>query len=215
MQAHVFKKDMTYRRRMRYLLHVPPTYDKKNAWPLILFLHGSGERGEDLNLVKLHGIPRVLASEPEFPFMVVAPQCLKDSYWHYELESLKGLLDDIIENYKVDVQRVYLTGLSMGGYGTWSMAIRYPELFAAIAPICGGGVPFTTERLADVPVWAFHGALDEVVSVRESQVMVDTLNERYGGNAQLTIYPDLAHNSWTRTYENPDLYAWFLEHRKA
>lgn len=214
MQSQVFAKDMSYRRRMRYLLHLPPTYTERKPYPLILSLHGSGERGDDLNLVKMHGIPKVLASQPDFPFIVVAPQCPKSTYWHYELETLHALLEEVIATHSVDERRVYLTGLSMGGYGTWAMATRYPDLFAAIAPICGGGIPFTTEQIAHLPVWAFHGEKDEDVPVSESQMMVDTLNQHYGGQARLTIYPDLAHNSWTVTYNNPELYEWFLRHRK-
>lgn len=210
MLAQVLRKDVSYCRRIRYLLHLPPRRERSARWPLILFLHGSGERGDDLNLVKKHGLPKVLASQPEFPFVVVAPQCSPDSYWHYELETLDVLLNDVLEAYPVDSRRLYLTGLSMGGYGTWAMAIRYPDRFAAIAPVCGGGVPFTTERIRHLPVWAFHGAQDDVVPVRESQDMVDALNHLYGGNAKLTIYPDAKHDSWTETYANPQLYDWFL-----
>jgi predicted peptidase len=127
---------------------------------------------------------------------------------------LINLLDEIVSKYAVDAQRVYLTGLSMGGYGTWDLACQYPERFAAIAPICGGGRRFMAMRLKDVPVWAFHGAKDPVVPLRESEEMVQAVKS-IGGNAKLTVYPDALHDSWTATYSNQELYDWFLSQRKA
>jgi predicted peptidase len=126
---------------------------------------------------------------------------------------LKGLVETIIEEYAVDHNRVYLTGLSMGGYGTWSLAMMYPDLFAAIAPICGGGNPDWIGLLKDVPVWAFHGDADPVVPLEQSQRMVSAL-QKHGGNAKLTVYPDVGHDSWTQTYENQELYDWFLQHSR-
>jgi predicted peptidase len=127
---------------------------------------------------------------------------------------LINLLDDIVSRYNVDTERIYLTGLSMGGYGTWTLAAAYPQRFAAIAPICGGGERYMADKFKNVPVWAFHGAKDNVVPPVKSEEMVNAINAR-GGNARLTVYPDAAHDSWTATYDNPELYDWFLKHRKS
>jgi predicted peptidase len=154
---------------LEYLLYLPIDYQNSDQrCPLVLFLHGIGERGADLELLKLHGIPKVIAQGTDFPFIVVSPQCSEDTIWTNELDALHALLEAIIEKYNVDHSRIYLTGLSMGGFGTWHLAATYPSLFAAIVPICGGTTPFVgfPERiqvLKNVPVWAFHGAEDEVV----------------------------------------------------
>ena len=209
------KLDRQIRVSIDYLLYIPEGYDQDSPkqWPLMLFLHGAGERGSDLNKVKVHGPPKVVESR-NLPFIIVSPQCPTGQWWPAKVEVLKGLIDEIEENYNVDSQRVYLTGLSMGGFGTWTMACTYPDIFAAIAPICGGGQPYIADRLKDVPVWAFHGAKDNVVPMRRSQEMVDAVN-RAGGHAKLTIYPNAGHDAWTETYNNPELYKWFLSHKKG
>ena len=124
-----------------------------------------------------------------------------------------NLLDDITSRYDVDTKRIYLTGLSMGGFGAWELACEYPERFAAVVPICGGGQPYLVDNLKDVPVWAFHGAKDKVVDVRKSKEMVDAL-KACGGDVKLTIYREAEHDSWTQTYDNKKLYDWLLKHRK-
>lgn len=204
--------------RLNYLLFLPRNCksEAKKKWPLILFLHGGGQRGTDLELVKAHGIPKIVEQHPNFPFVVVSPQCPPNTWWWLELDGLTHLLDHIVGKLPIDDKRIYLTGLSMGGYGTWHLATALPDRFAAIAPVCGGGlwhrwVPEEVCALKNVPVWAFHGAKDATVPVAESQKMVSALR-RCGGSARLTVYPDAAHDSWTRTYENPELYEWFLEH---
>jgi predicted peptidase len=211
---------MTGRARLKYLLHLPREYSARPdvGWPLILYLHGVGERGAYLEKVKADGIPRIIENKPDFPFIVVSPQCPDDTLWWDHHETLKGLLEEIVATYSVDAERMYLTGKSMGGFGTWSLAMTYPDLFAAIAPICGGGVPEDVRRLGRLPVWAFHGADDPFVPVEQGQRMVDALRGS-GGDVKFTIYPGVGHDAWTRTYENPDLFRWFLlhsrpEHRK-
>jgi len=119
------------------------------------------------------------------------------------------LLKDVSKKYRIDENRIYVTGLSMGGYGTWDLAIKYPNRFAAIAPVCGGGDPTKASVLKDLPIWVFHGAKDEVVTLDKSQVMVDAI-EKTGGSVKFTIYPEANHDSWTETYNNPELYEWFL-----
>jgi predicted peptidase len=203
---------------LRYLLYQPESGDAPRPWPLILFLHGAGERGHDLEDVKRHGIPKIVEEVDEFPFMAVSPQCPPGAWWYQFLKTLAGLVDHILASYPVDARRVYLTGMSMGGYGAWHLAARAPRRFAAIAPVCGGGLasqgfPAKVRVLREVPVWAFHGELDTTVPVEESRRLVNELRA-CGGDARLTVYPDTGHDCWTRTYEDPALYAWFLEHAR-
>ncbi|MEO8612782.1 MAG: prolyl oligopeptidase family serine peptidase, partial [Chloroflexota bacterium] len=143
----------------------------------------------------------------------VSPQCPITSWWAFETEALKALLDSILAEYAVDADRVYLTGLSMGGYGSWALGIQHPELFAAVVPICGGGEPDAVCVLKNVPVWAFHGDADPVVELSESVKMVEAL-QACGGDVKLTVYPGVEHDSWTQTYANPELYEWFLSHKR-
>ncbi len=150
---------------LNYLLFLPKAYGKNGAkkWPLIFFLHGAGERGNDPLILKRHGIPRIAEERPDFPFVAVSPQCPEGSTWNHHLRSLDLLLEDIQKNYVVDPARLYLTGISIVGNGVWLMAVRHPERFAAVAPICGYGLPSQAfpDRacaLKDVPVWVFHGA---------------------------------------------------------
>jgi predicted peptidase len=194
-----------------YLLYLPTDYDRKNKWPLMLFLHGSGERGSDLNLVKKHGPPKLIDNGKQFPFIVVSPQCPKGRRWQ-PLE-LKVLLDEIVNKYNVDQDRIYVTGLSMGGFGTWALAAEYPDRFAAIVPICGGGNATWARRISHLPVWVFHGAKDPAVPVKMSQDMVDALKKN-GANVNFTVYPDAGHDSWTATYDNPKLYEWLLQQER-
>jgi len=210
-----FEKTITKTLGCKYLLFLPEGYGKeRKRWPLMLFLHGAGERGNDLEKVKKHGPPKIVQTKKDFPFIVVSPQCPEGKWWTAKTEVLINLLDEIVARYDVDTERVYLTGLSMGGYGSWALASEYPDRFAAVVPICGGGNRMMSLTLKDMPIWAFHGAKDSVVPVKESQELVDAINGR-GGNAKLTIYPDANHDSWTQTYDNPKLYDWLLEHRRA
>jgi predicted peptidase len=199
--------------KLNYLLYLPKDYgkDKEQKFPLIMFLHGAGERGDDLEKVKIHGIPKIVEQKDDFPFIAVSPQCPEDSWW--DTDALKALLDEIVAKYEVDPDRVYLTGLSMGGYGSWALGIAYPNKFAAIVPICGGGDEKKVAVLKDVPIWVFHGAKDSVVPLAQSEKMVNALKEA-GGNVQFTIYPEADHDSWTATYDNPELYEWLLKQKR-
>ena len=197
---------------LKYLLYLPEEYNKEpHEWPLLLFLHGAGERGSVLDSVKKHGPPKLAEQIPNMPFIIVSPQCPENQWWTNKVNELHALLNALIAKYRIDAKKIYVTGLSMGGYGTWELAMAYPNRFAAIAPICGGGDSRRVCRLKNVPTWVFHGARDEVVPIQQSQVLVDALKE-CGGNVKFTIYPDAKHDSWTETYNNPDLYKWFLEH---
>lgn len=200
---------------MNYLLYLPPAYatDTHSTFPLILFLHGSGESGNDINQVKVNGIPKLISEGKDFPFVVVSPQNpSSDRSW--DTKTLKLLLDDIIATYRVDTNRLYLTGLSMGGWGTWDMAFRYPGLFAAIAPVCGFfDYILEDDEFKPLPVWIFHGAKDDVVPVQRAVEMFQAVRKQ-GGEVKITIYPEANHNAWTETYNNPELYTWFLSHTK-
>ncbi len=199
---------------MDYLLYLPSNYaaSPTEQFPLLLFLHGAGERGSDLERVKHHGPPRLASEGRQFPFIIASPQCPAEDWWHGHL--LRILLDELLATLRIDTERLYLTGMSMGGYGTWEMAMMYPDLFAAIAPICGGGNPYWVRRIKRVPAWAFHGGKDPVVPLEKSEEMVAALQSA-GGDARLTVYPDAGHDSWTQTYNNPDLYTWLLRHTRA
>lgn len=199
-EKRCFSKAVPLRVTLKYLLYLPLDYEpaKRKKWPLVLFLHGMGERGDDLNLVKIAGPPRLADSRKEFPFILVAPQCPDTTMWDYELLALRELLLDLIDKYSVDTSRIYLTGLSMGGFGTWHMAAEDDI-----------GFPERIKVLKNTSIWAFHGAKDETVPVRYSQELIDALHG-INANAKLTIYPDCDHDSWTDTYENPDLYYWLL-----
>jgi predicted peptidase len=212
--AQNLEKTITRVVKANYLLYLPKEYGKETdkKWPLMLFLHGSGESGSDIEKVKMHGPPKLVAGGKEFPFIIVSPQA-PTSRIGWQVETLNTLLDDVIQKYSVDQDRVYLTGLSMGGFGTWALASANPERFAAIAPICGGGQPFMARRLKNVPAWVFHGGKDPTVPVKNSEDMVDALKSA-GGDVKLTIYPDAGHDSWTATYDNPELYTWFLAHTR-
>jgi predicted peptidase len=208
------EKDITKKVHMDYLLYLPDGYENMHEkFPLIVFLHGSGERGDQIDAVKRHGIPKIVEQRMDFPFITVSPQCPSHSNWSVEKDALIALLDEVMALYSIDMSRIYLTGLSMGGYGTWEIAAEHPELFAAIAPICGGGNPAKAEALKKTPIWVFHGAKDQVVPLKESSKMVEAVND-CGGNVKFTIYPDAEHDSWTEAYNTPELYEWFLRHSK-
>jgi len=197
-----------------YLVDLPAGYanDSVKRWPLVLFLHGAGERGDDVARVRIHGPPKRAAAGDSFPFILVSPQCPQGTWW--SVSELGDLLDRIQAEFRVDLDRVYCTGLSMGGFGTWAMACEFPDRFAAIAPICGGGDPHDVERIAKLPCWVFHGAKDSVVPLARSEEMVTAL-QAAGGKPGLTVYPEAGHDSWTPTYDNPAFYEWLLANRRG
>lgn len=229
--VHAFERTINKSVGYKYLLSLPAGYSAKSRerWPLIFFLHGSGERGDDVWTVARHGPPKLLrgprrdaaAALLSEKFIVVSPQCPKGKWW--DSETLLALLDDVLANYEIDPRRVYLTGLSMGGFAAWDLGTAYPERFAALAPICGGGqfattfVSHTHKRtdLRRLPIWAFHGAKDDSVPLAESERMVGLMKHFKVEDVRLTVYPEAKHDSWTETYANPELYAWFLRHERA
>src|SRR5437667_918415 len=178
-----------------YLLYLPKAYDPNQSkrWPCILFLHGGGERGHNLELVKRQGLPKILEHCQDFPFIVVSPQCSPHTWW--SSNTLNRLLDEIVSVYRVDTDRIYVTGLSMGGFGTWALAMAYPYRFAAIAPICGGGDPDRVCAIKHLPIWNFHGAKDTIVPLEDSEKLVTALR-KCGSNVRFTIYPHADHDAW-------------------
>ena len=196
---------------MQYLLAHRATASGEAAWPLLVFLHGRGETGGELANVKVHGPIKAAASMAEFPFLIVAPHLPVDAYW--EPAAVLAVIDDVVERWPVDSRRIYLTGLSLGGHGTWATAVAAPSRFAAIVPISGRGHPGDACAVKDLPIWAFHGVLDAVVDEAGSRVMADAVRD-CGGKPGLTLYPDAGHDAWTRTYDNPKLYTWLLRHTR-
>lgn len=196
-----------------YQLFIPRGYaaSGKERWPLLIFLHGSGERGDDVEKVKVHGPPKIVAAHPGFPFVTVSPLLAADQDW--DEAKLEALLAAVSKSHRIDPKRVYLTGLSRGGHATWRWAAKRPELFAAIAPVSGWGDAVSACRLKDMPVWAFHGDRDDVVKPEGSFFMVQAVRA-CGGNPRLTIYPGTGHDGWTPTYDDPALYRWLLEQRR-
>jgi predicted peptidase len=253
-----FKRTVTKTIGYDYLLSLPTGYDAaaEKKWPVILFLHGSGERGTDPWLVAKHGPPKLIRGDgpaakpvsvapgatPPSPaptetaeartqreqaaamlrenFIVISPQCPNGPWW--DDEAVLALLDDVMAQHKTDASRVYLTGLSMGGYGTWSIALKNPQRFAAIVAICGGGqyadlLRLTREKkaaLLTLGVRVFHGAKDPTVPLEESERMVAALKKIGVTDLQFTVYPEAKHDSWTETYNKPELYAWLLKHQR-
>ena len=216
-KPQTLEKSVTKVLKTNYLLYLPKEYgkDKSWKWPLVVFLHGAGESGSDLEKVKAHGPPKLIAAGKEFPFIVVSPQAPDGPRRGWDIETLNAMLDDVLAKYGIDQDRVYLTGLSMGGNGSWTWATANPERFAALAPICGwGDGRIAGRRLRNLPTWAFHGAKDATVAITESEHMVDSLKK--GGNPEVkfTIYPEAGHDSWTVTYDDLELYTWLLSHKR-
>lgn len=215
-----------------YRFLTPPEIKPGQTYPLVLFLHGAGERGNDNRKQLIHGLKNFL--DPELransPCFIIAPQCPDEKRWvevDWGLDSHKmpeqiseplgltfELVDRLVATLPVDKSRIYVTGLSMGGFGTWDAVQRRPKFFAAAVPVCGGGDETLAKKLTGIPIWAFHGDKDTVVKPFRSQRMVDAVNQA-GGNAKLTTYPGVGHNSWTQTYANKQVLAWlFAQHRK-
>lgn len=198
-------------KKVRYLLYLPKSLKEKNPdpFPLLLFLHGGGETGDNLDNVKKHGPPKMIEAGRDFPFMVLSPQNpYRKKFW--DTTVLISLLEEIIRSYPVDTNRVYLAGLSRGGYGAWMLATQYPEQFAALIAICGEAPSNYAIWLGDLPIWVFHGEDDTSIPVSQSDEMVAELR-RLGNPVKYTRYPDTGHDSWTKTFDNPEVFEWMLE----
>ena len=198
----------------RYLLHLPAAYESRSDWPMILFLHGAGERGDDLALVKREGLPRILETLPDFPFVVVSPQEEKGRLW--TPDGLSGLLDEIVRGYRVDSRKIFVTGLSTGATTALELAIARPERIATVAAISPTRIPSDLCGMKDVSVWIFQNAADDRVPPARSKRLARELEACGGrGEVRLTFYQREGHDAWTETFRRSNLYEWFLEHPRA
>lgn len=197
--------------KLGYLTYLPEHYDSSKKYPLILFLHGSGERGNDVEKVRLQGLPKEIEKGRKLPAIVVAPQCPENQRW--KTFELAALLDSIESVYKVDKSAVYVTGLSMGGSGTWRFAAEFPDRVAAIIPMCAYAEPHAAYQIVGIPVWVFHGTADDVTPIDGSERMVKKLQE-IGGNVKFTRYEGANHGIWERTYADDEIYKWLFAQRK-
>ena len=212
--------DKTKMDTLRYWLYLPKDYETQaqaDGAPLLLFLHGAGERGdtpEDIVKVKVHGPPRLL-DNPAFakrvPCVTVSPQCKNGFAW--SPAQLMLLLDHIEENYQIDKSRIYVSGISMGSFGTWMCLNEAPQRFAAAVAVCGTAKPEWAERLVDIPIWLFHGDRDILVMLDSLQVMVDAIRSAGGRKILFTVYEGVGHDSWTKTYNNPLIYDWLFQQK--
>lgn len=198
-------------KELNYIIRYPEGYRDGDRCPVIFMLHGAGSRGSDLGHLLTNVYFSVTARHERFPFITVAPQCSENT-WFDMFHLVKELLRECSVAEYADPERIYLMGASMGGYAAWQLAMSMPEYIAAMVPICGGGMYWNAARLANVPIWAHHGALDETVRLEESEKMVNAVNEA-GGNARLTVYPDTKHNAWTPAYSNYEVFEWLLSHK--
>jgi len=203
-----------------YQLFLPRGYgaDGTQRWPLVIFLHGSGERGTDIEVVKKNGPPKIIAAHPGSPFILVSPQLGKGSYdSRWDTTKLDALLATLRKTYRVDPSRIYLTGLSLGGFGTWDWALKRPDLFAAIVPVAA----FTENKsdpcvLKDMPIWAFHGDQDDIVDPLQGFAIVKAVDACKGSvRPRMTIYPRMTHGSWEPAYDDPAMWRWLLDQRRA
>lgn len=216
-------------KKLNYRLMLPADYDKEKTYPLVIFLHGSGERGDDNVAQLVHGMNDFSKDEnrTKFPCFVMAPQCPRSSSWarfrrgetpapepSEPLQLVLELIDKLQKDYSIDSRRLYLTGLSMGGYGTWDLIQRYPDKFAAAAPVCGGGDEQQAAKLVRLPIWIFHGDKDTSVPPERSREMVAAIKTA-GGKPLYTEFVGVGHNSWVPTYSNPMLMSWLFAQQKA
>lgn len=199
----------------QYYLYFPENYDvkKDEKFPLLLFLHGGGESGGDLEEIKTNGPPKLIAEGKQFPFLILAPQHPHPKQW-WNTRALIQLLDTVVTNNHVDKNRIYLTGLSRGGGAAWELAVQYPEKFAAMAVVCGmTPVPYASWVDKNMPIWVFHGTEDKSIPISESEEMVKKLKSM-GHDIQFTKYEGVGHNSWEKAYTTDELYEWFIEQKR-
>lgn len=202
--------------KVPYVVFVPHDYDGTKEYPVILFLHGAGEtKGRGGEPVKVGIGPAIKKREKEFGFITVIPQSQKGGWQAATAEGKRALaiLDEVTKSYKTDAKRVYLTGLSMGGFGTWSIAAAHPDRWAAIAPVCGGGNVKDAAKIKDIPTWVFHGDKDTAVKVELSQKMVEALKAA-GGSPKYTEYPGVGHNSWDAAYAEKEFFPWLAAQKR-
>ncbi|WP_254507882.1 carboxylesterase family protein [Anatilimnocola floriformis] len=211
-QQFTTKDDAGEETTLHYWLYLPKNHDGKTKLPVMLFMHGSGERGDDLEVVKKHGPPKVCTTNEDWQFITISPQCPSNKRW--DAAVLTKLVDQVAAAQQGDEKRLYVTGLSMGGSGTWAMIAANPGKFAAAVPMCGRGNETAADKLVSLPIWVFHGAKDTGSPVALSQTMVDAIKKAGGEKVKLTIDPDAGHDCWTKAYGDLALYKWLLEQKK-
>ena len=200
-----------------YYVFLPKDFKKEDKYPMIVFLHGAGERGngkEDLKLVNVNALSKYASEGKEYPAILLCPQCPPNFVWNNVVIELKALIDSVAEEYGADKSRISITGISMGGFGTWEMGLTYPDFFSAIAPVCGGGLSWRCDLLKNMPVWAFHGDADTVVPPKNSYEMVDAVNAK-GGHAKLTVFHGVGHGSWDSAYLETNVVEWLLSQKRV
>lgn len=195
----------------KYLVHIPKDTPESGKFPLILFLHGAGSRGDDINMVGTHNPLKHYPNKGDFPFLLVAPQCPAGKSWNPDI--LLNILAELEKKYPIDLNKEYITGLSLGGKGVWDLLQKAPDKFAAAAPVCGWGDSANLCLLKYTPVWAFHGKEDQAVLPQQSIGMITALNNA-GGHGKIKLYDHTKHNSWDSAYAEPKLYEWLLKHSR-
>ena len=197
---------------LRYYLYYPPGFDAAadHSFGLLLFLHGGGESGQNLEVLAENGPPKMLVDGQEFPYLVLAPQNPYEKRW-WNVRAVKQLLDSVVEENRVDPNRIYLTGLSRGGSACWELAVQYPDTFAAMMVVCGmTPIPYASWIDKDMPIWVFHGTEDPVIPFSESEDMVAKLRQM-GYDVTFTAYEGVGHNAWDQAYLTPGLFEWFAK----
>lgn len=211
LKPHKFEMELKRQVNANFLLYLPQDYSQKEKWPLILYLHGGRGRGDNLSLLNWYPIPKMLSQNDSYPFIALIPQCPTGEMWT-DTELLKALLDDIVTEYNIDDSRIYLIGYSMGGTGAWYMAYKYPDLFAAVAPMSGNTNPWWASRLKDIPIWAFHGGKDKSIPVSETEEMATAIKKE-GGSIKVSIDPERGHSP-PSIAQHEELFEWLLKQRK-
>lgn len=211
--------EVTTGKTVDYLVYLPKGFDPESdkQWPLMMFLHGRGESRGPLSLVAKWGPPRFAERGDDLPYILISPQCPAENRWADEgqQQGLLELLDHVTKKYQADRRRIYLTGLSMGGQGTWALATNHGERFAAIAVVCGRSDPSKVGKLKDLPIWVFHGTDDRVVPEKYSTEMIAAIRKAGGKQVRYTSLEHLGHNSWSAAYAIPELYSWFNKHQRT
>lgn len=199
-----------------YYVFLPEDYSPEKKYPMVVFLHGAGERGngrEELHKIEKHGLPKYAAAGRKFPFILLCPQCPGRIVWNNIVFELKALIDAVAEKYGADTARISITGISMGGFGTWEMGLTFSNFFSALAPVCGGGLSWRCSNLSQMPIWAFHGDADGVVPPKNSIEMVDSVNQN-GGKAKLTLFHGVGHDSWDSAYLETTVIDWLITQKR-
>ncbi len=209
MQKEIYGKSF-----FNYLLFLPKGYDQSKKYPLMFFLHGAGERGSDLTKLKVHSIPKIFDNEVDYQAIVISPQCPDGQTWNSNIESLRKFIFEMIELYNADKSAVSITGISMGGFGTWQTIMDCPDLFSCAAPICAGGLSWRAGVLSSLPIRIYHGELDQVVDPFYSKDIYRVLKNNNAKDVELFLYPEVGHNVWDNAYEQTDLISWLISKRK-